>query len=71
MGKTDGANEHTEIPVPERADELTIVTQSVSNMRNDTSLPPAFFDGLKAQEVMEATSISVEEERWVALPLAT
>lgn len=58
------------IDLPDMENEPTIVTQFVSDIRNDTNLPPAFFDGLKAQEVMEATSISVEEERWIALPLA-
>ncbi len=71
MGKTAGAEEHTEIHVPEMASKPTIVTQFVSNIRNGTNQPPTFFDGLKAQEVIEATSISVEEERWVTLPLAT
>lgn len=58
------------IDLPDMENEPTIVTQFVSDIRNDTNLPPAFFDGLKAQDVMEATLISVEEERWIALPLA-
>ena len=36
---------------------------------NDESPSPSFYDGMKAQEVMEAVILSHRERRWVDLPL--
>jgi predicted dehydrogenase len=38
---------------------------------NDELPLPSFYDGMKAQEVMEAVTISSRERRWVDLPLST
>ena len=70
MGKLDGAREFSELDIPDIAPNPTIVTQFVSNIKNNTNLAPTFFDGMKAQEVMEATGISAVENRWIELPLA-
>jgi predicted dehydrogenase len=35
----------------------------------DRERSPSFYDGVKAQEILEATYISSKEERWVSLPL--
>jgi predicted dehydrogenase len=35
----------------------------------DRDRSPSFYDGVKAQEILEATYISSKEERWVSLPL--
>jgi len=36
---------------------------------NDEPPSPSFYDGMKAQEVMEAVVLSHRERRWVDLPL--
>ena len=69
MGMIDEEKEFTEIPVPEVANGRTIVSQFVENIINNTDLPPTFFDGMKAQEVIEAALISIDEKRWVTLPI--
>ena len=57
------------IDVPEVETPATIVTQFVDNIRDNTDLAPTFFDGVRAQEVMAAVSLSAQESRWVSLPL--
>ena len=69
MGMIEPADTHSEICVPEVSDKQTIVSQFVSNIINDTDSPPTFFDGLKAQEVMEAAMLSAEEKKYVSLPM--
>jgi len=36
----------------------------------DEPSAPSFYDGMKAQELIEAAQISDRERRWVELPLA-
>jgi predicted dehydrogenase len=69
IGKIDEAKQFSEIKVPEEKSDRTIVSQFVENIRNDTDLAPTFFDGLKAQEVIAATLISVKERKWVSIPI--
>jgi predicted dehydrogenase len=55
------------LDVPDGRGEATMVTQFVSNIRHDTDLPPTFYDGMKAQQVIDAALRSAKEGRWVSL----
>ena len=69
FGKSGYGGTLEEIDVPEVETPATIVTQFVDNIRDNTDLAPTFFDGVRAQEVMAAVSLSAQESRWVSLPL--
>ena len=59
----------SKVPVPHPVEKRNMITQFVTNIRENTNLPPTFIDGVKAQEVIEAAMISADEKRWVNLPL--
>lgn len=42
----------------------------IDTIVNDEAASPSFYDGMKAQEVMEAVMRSARERRWVDLPLS-
>ena len=65
MGRRHDEAQYTEAPVPDSITSGTMVTQFLANIRDDTNLPPTFYDGLRAQEVIDAVVRSTEERRWV------
>lgn len=67
QGKQQGEETFSTIEVPALDPAPTIVTQFVANILNDCDLSPTFYDGLRAQEVMDAVTISAEQQRWVSL----
>lgn len=69
LGKKKGEQAFSEIEVPDDQVAPTMVTQFISNIRNDTDLPPTFYDGMKAQEVMDAVIQSAEQRCWISLPM--
>jgi len=68
LGRRDGQVEFDEIPVPRGVAQATIVSQFTANILNDTALSPTFYDGVKAQEVIEAVIQSAERGCWVPVP---
>jgi len=67
LGKQQGEETLSTLEVPALEPAPTIVTQFVTNILNDADLSPTFYDGLQAQEVMDAVIHSAEQERWVSL----
>jgi predicted dehydrogenase len=67
LGKRGDAAGSEEIPVPAGAAVPTIVSQFVAGIQADSERPPSFYDGLKAQEVIEAVLQSARERRWVSI----
>jgi predicted dehydrogenase len=65
-----GVRAFTEIEVPDDPGAATMVTQFISNIRNDTDMSPTFYDGMKAQGVIDAAMQSAEKGCWVSLPLS-
>jgi predicted dehydrogenase len=68
-GKRDVGSEMVEIDVPDPELPETIVSQFVRNILNGTALPPSFYDGLRAQEVMHAVDQSSRDRKWVSLSI--
>jgi predicted dehydrogenase len=68
LGKRRGEQALAEIELPKSQPVATMVTQFIANIRNDTDLPPTFYDGMKAQQVLDAVIQSAEQERWIPLP---
>jgi len=67
MGKHPGDRAFSEIAVPERDPEETIVSQFMRNLRDDTDLGPTYYDGMKNQAVIDAVARSSAEKCWVDL----
>jgi predicted dehydrogenase len=71
LGKRPDQAEFDELPVPEAVAQATMVSQFRANIANDTNLPPTFYDGVEAQEVIEAVIQSAERGCWVPVPTAS
>lgn len=54
--------------IPDHIRPASMVTAFLSNIRQNTNDPPTFFDGLKAQAVMDAVVRSHEARQWMAVP---
>lgn len=63
--KAFGEDNFAEVDIPEMQGSPTIVSHFVDNILNDTDNAPTFYDGLKAQEVIDACLVSARERRWV------
>ncbi|MEE2711027.1 MAG: Gfo/Idh/MocA family oxidoreductase [Gemmatimonadota bacterium] len=60
-----GRESFAEVTIPTRISSSTMVSQFLANIRDDSDLPPTFYDGLKVQEVIDAAVRSNEERRWI------
>ena len=65
MARQHDEEDYTEVSIQEGITVESMVTQFLANIRNDTNLPPTFYDGLRAQEVVDAVERSATERRWV------
>jgi predicted dehydrogenase len=64
-----GQSAFIEIELPQKAHALTFVDSFVRDILRDTDLGPSFYDGLRAQAVMEAVLASAVDRRWTSIPL--
>jgi predicted dehydrogenase len=69
LGKRKGEQDYAKIEVPDDSPAATMVTPFIANVRDGTDLPPTFYDGMKAQEVLDAVIRSAQERCWISLPL--
>lgn len=62
-----GAGEvaYTPVPLPDGFPNRSIVTQFIENIRNVTNHPPTFWDGFRAQQVIDAAVQAVQTRRWI------
>lgn len=60
-------DQFTEIPAPEWITPSSMATRFLANIKNDTDLPPTFYDGLRVQQVIDAVVRSAQERRWIAV----
>jgi predicted dehydrogenase len=67
-GRRSGHAELEPIPLPTNAAAPPFVSRFVASIRDGVERSPSFYDGLKAQEVIEAVLQSAHEQRWVPLP---
>jgi len=67
FGKRKGDSEFSEIQVPPRDPNRTILSHLVDNIKQDADAGPTFYDGMKNQAVIDAVLLSAEEHRWVQL----
>ena len=58
------------IPLPVEAAAPTIVSQFVNSIQDGVERSPSFYDGLKAQEVIDAVVQSAHQRRWVHVSAA-
>ena len=65
MHRSHRQEHYTEVPVQSGTTSPSMYTQFLANIRDDTDLPPTFYDGLKVQEVIDAVVKSAEDKRWV------
>jgi predicted dehydrogenase len=68
LSKQHGEDTYSAIDVQAPDPTPTIVTQFVTNILDGSDLSPTFYDGLRAQEVMDAVTRSAEQGLWVSLP---
>jgi predicted dehydrogenase len=66
--RPDGQSAFVEIELPEKAHALTFVDPFVQDILRDTGLGPSFYDGLRAQAVIEAVLASAADGRWTSVP---
>ena len=65
LGRRRGEREFSEVDVPPRDQDETIVSQFVRNIRNDSNIGPTFYDGKQNQAVIDAVVLSATQQRWV------
>jgi predicted dehydrogenase len=66
-GKRNGGAKLEPISLPRSAAAPPFVSHFVASVRDDVERSPSFYDGLKAQEVIEAVLRSAEQQRWMSL----
>jgi predicted dehydrogenase len=66
-GRRSGQAKLEPIALPANATAPTFVSRFVAGVRDGVERSPSFYDGLKAQEVIEAVLQSAREQRWAPL----
>jgi predicted dehydrogenase len=66
-GMRSGQAELERIALQANATAPTFVSRFLASVRDGVERSPSFYDGLKAQEVIEAVLQSAAEQRWVPL----
>ncbi|MFC1504063.1 Gfo/Idh/MocA family protein [Spirochaetota bacterium] len=65
--KKTSESELKEIPVPKKDPNVTMISQFVRNIRQDTDIGPTYYDGMKAQAVIDAVISSAKKKQWVEM----
>jgi predicted dehydrogenase len=69
-GRRSGHAQFDPIPLPADGAAPTFVDHFVASVQDGVERSPSFYDGFKAQEVIEVVLLSAQQQHWVPLSVA-